>query len=216
MEEMVRIGVREGLVRRAEEIYKEMKSRVKVEGETGENFWTARGVRQGCPLSPFLFNIMIANVEELRKGGWGGVRLGEVKIYSLAYADDMVLLAKSEEGMAHMLGKLESYLDGKRLEINVEKTKVMRFRKGRGRLKKANWSWKGKSIEEVKEFTYLGYKVKTNGGQEAQVKERIKKAGAVIRQVWGIGKRRFAGNWERRIWLCERLVGTVMSYGVKI
>lgn len=66
------------------------------------------------------------------------MRLGEVKIYSLAYADDMVLLAESEEGMAHMLGKLESYLDGKRLEINVEKTKVMRFRKGRGRLKKAS------------------------------------------------------------------------------
>lgn len=48
------------------------------------------------------------------------------------------------------------------------------------------------------------------------MKERIKKAGAVIRQVWGIGKRRFTGDWERRIWLCERLVGTVMSYGVKI
>lgn len=139
LEEMLRIGVREGLVRRLEEIYKETKSRVKVEGETGENIWTARGVRQGCPLSPLLFNIMIANVEEeLKKGGWGGVRLGEVKIYSLAYADDMVLLAESEEGMTHMLGKLESYLDGKRLEINVEKTKVMRFRKEGGRLKKAN------------------------------------------------------------------------------
>lgn len=44
MEEMVRIGVREGLVRRVEEIYKETKSRVKVEGETGENFWTASPV----------------------------------------------------------------------------------------------------------------------------------------------------------------------------
>ncbi|KMQ90641.1 hypothetical protein RF55_9577 [Lasius niger] len=55
-----------------------------------------------------------------------------------------------------------------------------------------------------------------NGGEEAHVKERVRKAGAVISLVWGIGKRRFAENWERRIWLCERLVGTVMEYGAEI
>ncbi|KMQ82304.1 hypothetical protein RF55_23446 [Lasius niger] len=42
----------------------------------------------------------------------------------------MVLLAEDEEGMAHMMGKLEGYLEEKRLEVNVEKTKVMRFRRG--------------------------------------------------------------------------------------
>ncbi|KMQ82707.1 hypothetical protein RF55_22086 [Lasius niger] len=42
----------------------------------------------------------------------------------------MVLVAKDEEGMAHMMGKLEGYLEEKRLEVNVEKTKVMRFRRG--------------------------------------------------------------------------------------
>jgi len=48
------------------------------------------------------------------------------------------------------------------------------------------------------------------------VKDRVRKAGTVIRQAWGIGKRRFAGEWERRIWLCERLVGTVMEFGAEI
>lgn len=62
------------------------------------------------------------------------MRLVEEKC--LPYADDMVLLAESEENMVHMIGKLEGYLDGKRVEINMEKTKVMRFRKGRGRLKR--------------------------------------------------------------------------------
>lgn len=36
--------------------------------------------------------------------------------------------------------------------VNVEKTKIMRFRKGGGRIKKMEWRWKGKQIEEVKEF----------------------------------------------------------------
>lgn len=58
--------------------------------------------------------------------------------------------------------------------------------------------------------------MKRNGRQEIHVKERVRKAGTVIRQIWGIGKRRFARDWEKRIWLCERLVGTVMEFGAEI
>lgn len=94
--EMRRQGVREGLVERVEEMLRESINRVRVGGKMGEKFWTVRDVldRQGCPLSPLLFNLLMAELEEgLRKGRWGGVRLGEEKIYSLAYADDVVLLA---------------------------------------------------------------------------------------------------------------------------
>lgn len=44
--------------------------------------------------------------------------------YCLAYADDVVLLADEKEELRSMLDKMEEYLDKKRLEINVEKTKV--------------------------------------------------------------------------------------------
>ena len=127
-------GVSEDLRRRIEEIYTETRSRVRVGGEEGENFWTARGVRQGCPLSPHLFNVLTADLEEeLRKGGWGGVRIGGVKVRSLAYADDVVLVAEDEGELRGMIGRLEWYLDRKKLELNVEKTKIMRFAKGGGR-----------------------------------------------------------------------------------
>lgn len=58
------------------------------------------------------------------------VKLGKERRKGLAYADDMVLLVENEEGMVHRLGKLEGYLNGKKLEMNVEKAKVMRFREG--------------------------------------------------------------------------------------
>lgn len=66
--------------------------------------------------------------------------------------------------MRSMMGKWEGYLERKKLEMNVEKTKVIRFKRGRGRRDKRVWRWRGKVIEEVKEFRYLGYIMQKNGG----------------------------------------------------
>lgn len=196
-------GIREGLVIRCEGVLRETRNRVRIGENLGECFWTGRGVRQGCPLSPTLFNLLTADLEQtMRRGGWGGLKLREEKVYSLSYADDMVLLAEEEDDMRSILVRLERYLDGKGLELNVGKTRIMRFRKG-------------KAIEEVKEFSYLSYVVQGNGGQGAQVRERLRKRAAIMGKVWGIGKRRFKGDWGRLCWLFDMLVWPVIGYGWK-
>nr|XP_046472570.1 uncharacterized protein LOC124214348 [Neodiprion pinetum] len=217
-ETMERRGVREGLRVRVEEIYKEIKSRVRSGRKVGAAFWTERGVKQGYPLSPHLFNLLLADLEEEmgRGRGVGGVELTGGRVWTLAYADDIVLLAERKEEMKVMIRKLERYMDRKRLTVNVGKSRIMRFRKGGGRKKKMDWRWRGKRIEEVKEFSYLRYIVKCNGGQEAHLKERVRKAGVVMRQVWGIGRRRFGRDREKRIWLFDRLVWTVIEYASAI
>lgn len=57
-------GIRKDLRDRVEEMLRETKSRVRIEREVGENFWTAKGVRQGCPLSLILFNLLMADLGE--------------------------------------------------------------------------------------------------------------------------------------------------------
>lgn len=58
--------------------------------------------------------------------------------------------------------------------------------------------------------------LRRNGNQETQVRDRIKRTASVMGQVWGIGKRRFAVDWARRLRIFDRLVWTVMGYGMEI
>lgn len=104
-------------------------TRVRVGREEGKSFWTARGgIRQGCPLSPILFNLLTADLEEeMGRVKWGGIRLGGERMYMLACADDLVLIAEDEEGMRIMIERLERYMERKRLEVNTEKMKIMRL-----------------------------------------------------------------------------------------
>lgn len=124
---------------------------------------------------------------------WGGVKLGE-RCYTLEYADDLVLMTEGKDELRSMMARFKEYLDGKRLELNTGKTRIMRFRKEGGRIRKRDWRWKGKVIEEAKKYKYLGYVIQRNGKQEAQMKDRIRRAAAVMGQIWGIGMRRCRGN----------------------
>lgn len=66
-------------------------------------------------------------------------------------------------------------------------------------------------MEEVK---FLFRLCEKNSGQE-QVRDRVKREAAVLGQVWGIEKRRFGGDWGKKMWLFDALVWAVM-YGVEI
>ena len=94
--------------------------------------------KTGSKTSPTLFNILIAAIEEeMTKVKWREIRLGEKRIYSLQYVDDVVLMVKKEGEMKNMLEKLERYLDRKGLELKIARLKV--GGEGGGKMSKMSW-----------------------------------------------------------------------------
>jgi len=85
-----------------------------------------------------------------------GIDLGMFKLFLLLYADDIVVLAESEDDLKRGLILLEEYCDRWKLTVNISKTKVMVFRNGGPVRKNLQFVYKGEVLEIVNKFTYLG------------------------------------------------------------
>jgi hypothetical protein len=94
----------------------------------------ARGIKQGCPLSPLLFSLYISDLpSELQHCcPTEGIACGASKIRCLLFADDLSLVARSADGLQQLLDALYTYTQRKLLRVNVPKTEVVVFG---GRLK---------------------------------------------------------------------------------
>lgn len=213
---MRRRGISEVLIERVKEIYEETRCRVKIYEKETKEFWVKKGVRQGCPLSPTLFNIYIADIEEEMRKGPGGVKIGKDKIWTLEYADDIVVVAEKEEGLRAMMKMIKVYVDKKKLELSAEKSKVVVFKRDGGRGRKRKWWWGKEEIEEVKKIKYLGYEIRSNNREEEHVRKRIRKARVAMGWVWSYGERKFKGDIRWRLKLFDSIVKGVLMYGVEI
>jgi len=106
-----------------------MDQRVKVRLDRGEkrSVQIGRGVRQGCCLSPILFNLYSECLTKEAVDGLGDFIIRGQIIQTVKCADDLVLMAKEETVLQGMIDKLIEIRGCYGMEMNVEKTKVMRI-----------------------------------------------------------------------------------------
>ena len=205
------------LIQKIREIFQETKCQVKVAERYSEVFWTNAGVRQGDPLSPSLFTLYLADIEEtMAKAQDGGLIIGGKKFWTLAYADDVVILAKDKRDLENMIKTLFNYLKRKKLTLNVQKSKVMVFKKGGRRAIYNKWMWGEEKIEEVKEYNYLGYLLQNTNSDEKHVQKVCAKATRAMAQVWSIGERRFRDNFKIKMAMFDSIVKGILMYGTEI
>ncbi|XP_046144138.1 uncharacterized protein LOC123988371 [Osmia bicornis bicornis] len=86
------------------------------------------GVKQGCPLSPILFNLALEPVIRVAEDSTIGYKIAGERIVELAYADDIALLAECEEEMRRLLREIESIAANLGLAFNAKKCATLHIR----------------------------------------------------------------------------------------
>ena len=109
-------------------LYEDVKSCVKVNGLYTDWFPVGCGLKQGCCLSPILFNFYINDLVNTISSFGIGINLGDEVASVLFYADDLVLLAETETDLQILIDLLKVWCDEKKMRINLDKTKIIHFR----------------------------------------------------------------------------------------
>ena len=124
---MKNMGYPPHLIHLLAEQYRQQKAKVKVTGTVSESFHIKKGVRQGCVMWAYLFNIMAEMaMRETLDDFTGGIQIGGQEITNLRYVDDIVLMTQSEDKLQELVTRFDNACRNKHdLHINIDKTKVM-------------------------------------------------------------------------------------------
>ena len=186
-----------------------MLARVQDSGETSQAFPVTNGVKQGCVLAPTLFSIMFsAMLSDAFSGSETGINIRyrtngsifnlrrlhaktKVKndtINELLFADDCALNATSQADMQRNMDKFSVACDNFGLTISTNKTMVMHQPAPGKPYVEPNITVKGKQLNAVDKFTYLGSTLSRSVVMDDEVNTRLAKASAAFgrlsRKVW--------------------------------
>ena len=123
------MGIPDHLACLLRNLYAGQEAAVRTGHGTTDWFQIGKGVRQGCILSPCLFNFYAEYV--MRKvgleGAQAGIEIAGRNINNFRYADEITLMAESEEELKSLLMKMKEESEKVGLKLNIQKTKIMAY-----------------------------------------------------------------------------------------
>ena len=189
-----------------------VKSLVCIAGNKSDLFPVRVGLRQGCSLSPILFIIFMDRISR-RSQGIEGVQFGDLRIGSLIFADDVVLLASSDRDLQLSLDRFvaECKAAGMRISTSKSESKVLNQKRVECTLRVGD-----EILPQVEEFKYLGVLFTSEGRLEREIDRQIGATSVVMQTLHRsvVVKRELSRKAKLSIYQSIFLPAlTIMSFG---
>ena len=192
-------------------LYVGQEATVRTGHETTDWFQIRKGVRQGCILSPCLFNFYAeyimrnARLEEAQ----AGIKIAGRNVNNLRCADDTTLMAESEEELKSLLMNIKEESEKVGLKLNIQKTKVM----ASGPIN--SWQIDGETMETMTDFIVLGSKITGDGDCSHEIKRHLLLGRKAITYLDSILNSRDI-TLPTKVHLVKAMVFPVVMYGCEI
>ena len=163
------MGIPDHLTCLLRNLYAGQEATVRTRHGTTDWLQIGKGVRQGCILSPCLFNLYAeyimrnAGLEEAQTGN----KIAGRNINNLRYVDDSTLMAESEEELKSLLMKVKEESETVGLKLNIQKIKIM------ASSPITSWQIDGETVETVSDFIFLGSQITADGDCSHEIKRHL-------------------------------------------
>ncbi|XP_055353170.1 uncharacterized protein LOC129599062 isoform X1 [Paramacrobiotus metropolitanus] len=217
-ERLTELGISLKMLRFLKNMYGAAKNCVKWNKESSGSFPLEKGVRQGDPSSGMLFDLYVDPLTKyVREGRVTDIALGDLPVYLLKFADDIVLISENEEELLISVDRLSQFAQEHELIINYAKSFCMVAKGAIRRQISCHIEIDGRKLEQVPEFRYLGFVLNEQCDLKKSAKhltERVKMGyNMAIQKVSGI---KTGFTWKTAQIIFEAVVGSVLTYGSEL
>ena len=178
---MIKLSITGNIYKSIKSMYKTCNYAIKINNMASKTFSSNTGVKQGCTLSPLLSNLYQNDLHDIFDDTCFPVKLGNMNINSLSWANDLVLFSTNKKGIQNCMDKLSKYCHKWDLTINSDKTKYITI----GKPQNFDLNFQGVSIAKVTEYKYLGVIIHKSGKIKYAIEDRIKISNRAINMLRG-------------------------------
>ena len=210
------IGVQGKFLNIIQDMYDNDSACVKINNNISEPFRCYKGVKQGCMLSPTLFNIYLSDLPNILNKDKDAPELNQRPVSCLLYADDLVIISKTHKGLQNNMNRLVDYCKKNSLNINESKTKIMIFNPNGKNLNRYLFQVGSTTVENVTKYKYLGLTLSASASYsiaKQELKKIALKAYYSLRKTMGISFRR---HLPLTIYLFNTLIKPILTYSSEI
>ena len=212
---MTEYGIGGNFLKLLQALYDDHKVYVRVSDGLLQPISTTIGLKQGCGISPLLFNLFIDDITKIFDKTCDPVQLGGEDLSCLLWADDLVLLSESPEGLQNSINKTQKFYSDIGLQMNTKKTKVMVFNQRGLKLTKNRFFAGTTELDVVDEYQYLGIKFKPSGSFHFAVGELFDKANRAWFSISNVLYQHKKMAVKRALLLFDSLVRPIFLYAAE-